>query len=189
MLDAAKRNKVADFVTPYNQNGRDFIPWSARKLLESDPVTVTLKPKTKKPKLEEAKNLRPTPPPTRYIRPRVFDHYVMNLPATAIEFLDAFQGIYAGHESLFAPHTAQKLPLIHVYCFSGNSKDELDDLRDICNRISEKIGYTITPEDRVGGSGNQELELEIFNVRLVSSSKQQFCASFRLPREVAFRAM
>jgi tRNA (guanine37-N1)-methyltransferase len=111
----------------------------------------------------------------------------MNLPATAIEFLDAFPGVYAGRESLFAPHTSQRLPKVHVYCFSGHSENELDDHIDICQRISERIGYTITPEDRVGGSGNLSIELSIHNVRLVSPKKQMFCASFRLPAEVAFK--
>jgi tRNA (guanine37-N1)-methyltransferase len=77
--------------------------------------------------------------------------------------------------------------MVHVYCFSGNSDNEVDDHIDICQRISERIGYKITIDDCVGGSGDQEVELAIHNVRLVSPKKQMFCASFRLPREVAFR--
>lgn len=191
MEDAAKRNKVQQFVTPFNQDGRHFIRWSAKELLQSEPVTVSLKQKPrreKKPKgTEEQKQPPLQPVEEEYIRPSIFGHYVMNLPATAIEFLDAFAGVYAGHESLFTPHTSQPLPMIHVYCFSGHSENELDDHTDVCQRVSERIGYTITPEDRVGGSGNPALELEIHNVRLVSPKKQMFCASFRLPREVAFR--
>lgn len=184
MQDAVKRNKVQEFVTPFNDDGRRFIRWSAKELLELGPVTVTLEPRVKRRRTEPQP---PMPPPEQYTRPTIFDHYVMNLPATAIEFLDAFPGVYAGKESLFAPHTSQALPMIHVYCFSGASENELDDHIDICQRISERIGYTITPEDRVGGRGNQDLELEIHNVRLVSPKKQMFCASFRVPREVAFR--
>jgi tRNA (guanine37-N1)-methyltransferase len=63
----------------------------------------------------------------------------------------------------------------------------VDDHKDICERVSERIGFTITPEDRVGGTGNPAIELDIFNVRLVSPKKQMFCASFRIPPEVAFR--
>ena len=184
MQDAVKRNKVQDFVTPFNDDGRRFIRWSAKELLEKGPVTVTLEPKVKRRRTQPQ---APMPPPEQYTRPTIFDHYVMNLPATAIEFLDAFPGVYAGKESSFAPQTSQALPMIHVYCFSGSSENEVDDHIDICQRISERIGYTITPEDRVGGSGNQDLELEIYDVRLVSPKKRMFCASFRLPKEVAFR--
>lgn len=195
MLDAIKRNKVEQFVTAFNLDGRDFIRRSAKELLESEPVVVTIEPKAKAKRSEKkaedgaasAPDSAPIPGAKRYVRPSTPDHYVMNLPATAIEFLDAFVGLYAGHELLFAPHTSRRLPMIHVYCFSGNSDNELDDHIDICKRISERIGFTVTPEDRVGGLGNQELELEIYNVRLVSPKKQMFCASFRLPKEVAFR--
>lgn len=180
MQDAIKRNKVDKFVTPHNQDGRDFIRSSARRLLES-PLTVTIEPKVRRSQKDTA------PPPEVFHRPTVFQHYVMNLPGNAIEFLDAFVGVYAGEEARFAPHTEQKLPTVHVYCFSGHSEDEHDDHVDICQRISERIGFEITTEDRVGGSGRQELELAIHNVRLVSPNKQMFCASFRLPEEVAFK--
>lgn len=190
MQDATKRNKVQDFVTPFNQDGREFIRFAAKSLLEADPVTVTIQPKggrrDKKSKTNDGKAIE-QPPARKYVRPQFVDHYVMNLPATAIEFVDAFQGLYTGKEELFTPHTSQKLPMVHVYCFSGNSDNEVDDHKDICERVSERIGFTITPEDRVGGTGNPAIELDIFNVRLVSPKKQMFCASFRIPPEVAFR--
>ncbi|OQE29658.1 hypothetical protein PENSTE_c002G04648 [Penicillium steckii] len=190
MEDAVQRNKVTDFVTPFNKDGRDFIRDSAKQLLEAEPVTVTIQPKMrrdKKRKHTDESQVQSQAPAQVYERPSVVDHYVMNLPATAIEFLDAFQGVYAGQEARFEPHTSQKLPMVHVYCFSGHSDNEVDDHVDICERISERIGYKITPEDRVDGSGNSAIELAIFNVRLVSPKKQMFCASFRIPPEVAFR--
>ncbi|OOG00141.1 hypothetical protein ASPCADRAFT_204026 [Aspergillus carbonarius ITEM 5010] len=187
MLDAIQRNKADKFVTPFNKDGREFIRWSAHALLES-PHTVTVEPKIRRSKKAAAEEKgQQLPQPEVFHRPNVFHHYVMNLPGNAIEFLDAFVGVYAGKESLFAPHTSQPLPMVHVYCFSGHSEDEHDDHVDVCQRISERIGHTITTEDRVGGSGNQEIELAIHNVRLVSPNKQMFCASFRLPKEVAFR--
>lgn len=182
MQDAIPRNKVSDFVTPFNMDGREFIKFSAKSLEESEPVTVKIAPKQRRSKAAESQ-----PPPQVYDRPAIVDHYVMNLPATAIEFLDAFQGVYAGKEALFAPNTEQKLPMVHVYCFSGHSENEVDDHIDICERVSERIGYKITVEDCVGGSGNPDIELAIHNVRLVSPNKQMFCASFRLPADVAFR--
>ncbi|KAL3453620.1 hypothetical protein BJX65DRAFT_292635 [Aspergillus insuetus] len=186
MQYAIQKNKVEKFVTAFNMDGRHFIPWAAKELLKNKPLTVTLYAKARRPDTTPEKERKPAPPPEVYERPQVFDHYVMNLPGSAIEFLDAFRGVYAGHENLFAPHTDKPLPLVHVYCFSGHSENEHDDHVDICQRISERLGYTITTEDCVGGTGNPELELSIHNVRLVSPNKQMFCASFRLPREVAF---
>lgn len=189
MQDAIVRNKVQDFVTAFNMDGREFIRTSGQKLLDEKPLTVTIHPKMSREKKRqiEAGEKDPLPPPKTYTRPNVVDHYVMNLPATAIEFLDAFIGLYAGKEELFTPATAQKLPMVHVYCFSGHSEDEVDDHIDICQRISEQIGYKITVDDCVGGRGDPDVELDIHNVRLVSPKKQMFCASFRLPRDVAFR--
>lgn len=190
MEDAVQRNKVHQFVTPYNMDGRKFIRETA-KLMTSPSTKVVIQPRvpTSLKKAKPAGSGRtPAPPPQIYTRPPTVDHYVMNLPATAIEFLDAFVGVYAGMETHFEPHSpGQNLPMIHVYCFSGNSEDVRVDHEDVCKRISERMGFTLSPDDTVNGSGNRERELEIYNVRLVSPTKQMFCASFRLPKEVAFK--
>jgi len=102
----------------------------------------------------------------------------MNLPATAIEFLGSFKGLYHGHEELFEPYTETKLPRVHVHCFSTKSDDNIREGIEICERISEKLGYDIKPDDE---------DLEIYDVREVAPKKRMFCASFRLPAEVAFR--
>ncbi|KAJ5336863.1 uncharacterized protein N7506_004885 [Penicillium brevicompactum] len=188
MQDAVVRNKVQDFVTPSNMDGREFIRTSGQKLLDAEPLTITIQQKAHRDKKRKLENSAP-PPPQTYTRPNVVDHYVMNLPATAIEFLDAFPGLYAGKEELFTPSTGQKLPMIHVYCFSGHSDNEVDDHIDICERVSERIGYKITVDDCVGGSGDQDVELAIHNVRLVSPKKQMFCASFPPPPTHRKRAL
>lgn len=102
----------------------------------------------------------------------------MNLPATAIDFLGSFNGLYHGREDLFEPHTGSKLPMIHVHCFSTKSDDNVREGIEICQRISEKLGYEVKPGDE---------ELVIYDVREVAPKKRMFCASFRLPAEVAFR--
>jgi tRNA (guanine37-N1)-methyltransferase len=102
----------------------------------------------------------------------------MNLPATAIDFLGSFNGLYHGHEALFEPHTDRKLPMVHVHCFSTKSDDNVREHIDICQRITEKLGHEITPGDA---------ELNIHEVRDVAPKKRMFCASFRIPKEVAFR--
>ncbi|PGH14667.1 hypothetical protein AJ80_05848 [Polytolypa hystricis UAMH7299] len=203
-----ERNKVEDFVKGYNMDGREFIKKATKSLYTEKRAEVVVTMKQKLPLTQQQQQHQqqkeqkqqsrkskdgdrsPSPPSRRMLFktttltcPRTFDHYIMNLPASAIEFLDAFIGLYAGEQSLFQPTTDRKLPLIHVYCFSTNSADISIDHRDICERVSERLGFTITPED----IGSEERELEIHGVRLVSPSKRMFCASFRLPAEVAFK--
>lgn len=102
----------------------------------------------------------------------------MNLPATAIEFLHSFDGLYHGHEDLFEPKTEIKLPMVHVHCFSTKSDDNVKEGLEICERISKELRVTVKPDDK---------EMTIHEVRDVAPKKRMFCASFRLPREVAFR--
>jgi tRNA (guanine37-N1)-methyltransferase len=108
----------------------------------------------------------------------------MNLPASAISFLPAFHGLYAGHESLFAPYTETQLPMVHVHCFSTKSEDNVREARDICERISESLGARLVPKG--SAEGEEETEVEIHDVRDVAPLKRMFCASFRLPGSVAF---
>ena len=104
----------------------------------------------------------------------------MNLPASATTFLNEFIGIYHGHEDLFVPYTDTKLPMAHVYCFSTKSEDDKPAKVQICKEISERIGFIIQPEGK---------DMEIWNVRDVAPKVRMFCASFRLPPEVAFRVL
>jgi tRNA (guanine37-N1)-methyltransferase len=106
----------------------------------------------------------------------------MNLPASAIEFLHNYRGLYHGHEDLFEPHTETKLPIVHVHCFSAKTNDNTP-LKDICERINKEIGVMLKP-----GDAEKEGEVLIYDVRDVAPAKRMFCASFRLPREVAFAA-
>lgn len=69
--------------------------------------------------------------------------------------------------------------MVHVYCFSTKSDDNKAEEGKIYNEVSEQLGY------RTGGVGKDEME--IWDVRDVAPQKRMFCASFRLPAEVAFR--
>ncbi|CAK8563331.1 unnamed protein product [Lathyrus sativus] len=87
-----------------------------------------------------------------------FDHVIMNLPASAVQFLDAFRGLiqrkyWKGH-----------LPWIHCYCF---------------------IRATETPESIIAVAESalnaSILDSRFHRVRDVAPNKAMFCLSFRLP--------
>lgn len=106
----------------------------------------------------------------------------MNLPASAIEFLHNFRGLYEGKEELFGPHTETLLPMIHCHCFAAKLDND-EPIQDIIGRIEKEIGVVLRP-----GDGEKEGELTLQEVRDVAPKKRMFCASFRLPAQVAFAA-
>ncbi|EGY21652.1 tRNA (guanine-N(1)-)-methyltransferase [Verticillium dahliae VdLs.17] len=99
---------------------------------------------------------------------------------SATTFVRQFRGLYHDHEALFAPHTPAKLPLVHVHCFAVKQDDDVP-LLDICDRIFREIGVRFKP-----GDAENDGEMSIYNVRDVAPKKRMFCASFRIPPEVAF---
>ena len=128
---------------------------------------------------QPASTVKPT---ATLVSPKVFNHYILNLPASAITFLPAFIGLYAGREDLFRPSTDAKLPTIHVHCFSTKSDDNKAEEIKICQQVSEQLGYEMRP-----GDIETEGAVQVWDVRDVAPLKRMFCASFRLPGEVAFR--
>jgi tRNA (guanine37-N1)-methyltransferase len=146
----------------------------------------------------------------KIVQPKVFQHYVLNLPASAIAFLSSFVGLYPPEMRNTLPD-GTKMPLIHVHTFS--TKDELEDtlegdkedteplvnavsdiklsggsekskgaVEKICAAISEQLGYTMCP-----GAVDEDGGVEVYDVRDVAPKKRMFCATFRLPEAVAFR--
>ncbi|KAG5922246.1 tRNA(m(1)G37)methyltransferase [Claviceps africana] len=180
--DILKRNKVTDFVTPFNEDGHDFIKQAADGVLEASRRGDFALIKPAKVSRSVPRELQPEP--KRVPVPPTVSHYVMNLPASALEFLHNFKGLYQGHEELFYPHTETKLPLIHAHCFAVKAEaDDTTPLDDICQRIYHEIGVQLRP-----GDAEKEGEVAIHEVRDVAPAKRMFCATFRLPREVAFAA-
>ncbi|KAK4461097.1 hypothetical protein QBC42DRAFT_270809 [Cladorrhinum samala] len=177
-LDAAiKKNKVSQYVTPSCSDGHDFIRQSADVVLEAHRQKKHAVIQPKRPKGDKSK----TPLPNQHVYvPATISHFVMNLPAIAIEFLGSYRGIYHGQESLFEPATDKKLPMVHVHCFSFKAQDETP-INDICERVTKYLGHPMKP-----GDPDNEGEVSIHNVRNVAPAKSMYCASFRIPREVAF---
>lgn len=187
MKDAVKRNKVDNFVHPFCEDGHTFIKSTADDLLAltaSGENTITIPSKTRRSRTNPAST--PIPAPKIITIPQTISHFVMNLPATAISFLPSFSGLYAGSEALFAPNTETKLPMVHVHCFSTKSDDNVKESLEIAERVSKELGV----EMRVGKEEEMGEENVVFvrEVRDVAPKKRMFCASFRVPREVAFRS-
>lgn len=183
LCNAINVNKVTKYVHASNTDGVEFIKSATQKLLKEQ-RTITKKPHIIVPRSappEEREKLKAeiTAKSTYIHEPSTFDHYLMNLPATGIDFLPAFKGLYHGHESLFAPILGRKLPMIHVYTFQARHEDENEERVELRKRISGCIGYDLTEEAD---------ELYLHRARLVAPNKLYYCASFRLPAAVAFAA-
>lgn len=181
LVDNIKINKVGDFVKSYNTDGAEFIRKASADLLKTE-YSVAIYPKTKFSRSAPQNNKRPEPVKT-LVQPPIFSHYVMNLPASAITFLPSFIGLYSNIPGMPAAEikkllTHHKLPMIHVHCFSTKSDDNVAEIKRICEEISQQLQYEITPETP---------DVTIWDVRDVAPKKRMFCASFRLPEDVAFR--
>ncbi|EGP92154.1 uncharacterized protein MYCGRDRAFT_35337 [Zymoseptoria tritici IPO323] len=176
LQDAIKRNKVHDYVQPFNEDGRTFVHSAVAALAKEDrSVGITKK--------VSRKDMTAKPEVVQTIKqPRTFDHFVMNLPASAITFLPSFIGMYSPsvRETL---GDEIKMPLIHVYCFSTKSDDNAEEGVKICEEISRQLQHEVKPGKIADGG------VEIYDVRDVAPKKRMFCASFRLPEEVAYRTL
>ncbi|KAF9879120.1 Met-10+ like-protein [Colletotrichum karsti] len=176
---AVEKNKVSQYVRPYNLDGRKFIQEAVHQVYDASTRGdgAVIKPKQSRSKPENA-----PPEPKRIPIPPTISHFVMNLPASAYTFVHHYRGIYKGREELFEPHTSVKLPMVHVHCFALKSDDEVP-LNDILQRVHDELGVRF----RLGDADNHG-EMTIYNVRDVAPKKRMFCASFRIPPEVAFAA-
>lgn len=182
LCDAITRNKVSNFVCAFQSDGADFIKTATHRLLRQQ-RTFTKRPFINIPRsatpAEKEKLLTDVAAKSSELRePPTFDHYIMNLPATGIDFLPAFKGIYHGHERLFAPINGRRLPMVHVYTFQARYDEEDQERAELQKRLSESIGFELSDAD----------EVYLHRARLVAPNKLYYCASFRLPAAVAFAA-
>jgi tRNA (guanine37-N1)-methyltransferase len=204
LVDGIRKNKVSEFVRPFCEDGRDFICRAADEVLEASrkgecavlPIKVPRSQQQRsRSKSPTGRKQPPKPKEERIPIPPTISHFVMNLPASAIDFLPSYRGLYHGHEDLFHPATSTRLPMIHVHCFGPKADDETPAL-DVCERISLTLGVRARPakegedpaeaEDRVGEDGVPEVVVGVHLVRAVAPAKSMYCASFRLPAKVAF---
>ncbi|KAF9370172.1 tRNA(m(1)G37)methyltransferase [Podila verticillata] len=185
MLENAKLNKIQNNLHIYNMDGREFIRKAVEDLEKNGyrPANMVMPTNNKGKKDTKAAT---TPTPSTVTKPeteptsevstsstpafKTFDHFVMNLPATAIEFLDAFRGLFKGREAQITQPKVQ-LPMIHCHCFSKSETPE-DDVRE---RVESVMGGKLERDS-----------VHLHWVRKVAPNKDMYCISFRLPAEIAF---
>ncbi|KAG9037407.1 tRNA(m(1)G37)methyltransferase [Tulasnella sp. JGI-2019a] len=176
-----ERNKVQPWIRVSCEDGREFIRGSTSQIWR-EPFQHTDSPRSLKQKQKAARRARETgvgplsedlqhrPQPRRRI-----DHFVMNLPATAIEFLGAFRGVFKPlHDAdpkEFDAVYGDVMPMVHCHCFTkeleGPGAEE-----DLRKRVAAHMGAEL-PTDAI-----------FHFVRRVAPNKDMYCISFRLPRDV-----
>ncbi|KAG1950380.1 tRNA (guanine(37)-N1)-methyltransferase [Pimephales promelas] len=136
----AKLNKVDRKITSFNMDGRDFIRGPVRERLPA--------------LMKESQKI----------------HVVMNLPALAIEFLDAFRGLLDPEPDQSLSRQDDNLPQVHCYGFSK----EDDAQRDVVERAEASLKISL------------QGQCSVHLVRNVAPNKEMMCVSFTLPREVLY---
>ncbi|ORX49275.1 guanine(37)-N1-methyltransferase, partial [Piromyces finnis] len=184
-----ENNKLVNKVFSYNLDGRDFIKNSLNYLNDKSVQSKVIEQRRKdkieairrKLKKHNVKNTNNVPEKenvnnynedlfkTENDSPVLFQHYVMNLPAIAIEFLDAFRGIFKEYKGKIK---FEQFPTIHCHCFSAAE----DRHSEIKSRVEAALGHTL----------DDKYIKEIYFVRSVAPNKDMYCISFVLPPEVAF---
>lgn len=168
------KNRTQNGVGCFCQDGREFIRESVKRVWKQE-VGMTWQGVTEsrtKAEREKRRQRQATastlgsipqaapseesPEATSSVTPpsRLPDHYIMNLPASAIEFLDAFIGLYTGlgeaveggREAVEAEmqrkassSSGTPRPVVHVHTFT---KDLEDPAGDICRRANSALGLS-----------------------------------------------
>mmetsp|Transcript_17974 Transcript_17974/g.23499 ORF Transcript_17974/g.23499 Transcript_17974/m.23499 type:complete len:474 (-) Transcript_17974:35-1456(-) len=102
------------------------------------------------------------------------DHIVMNLPASALTFLDALQGAFTASAVNARPG---KLPMVHCHCFTSK-KDDKERRDDVIQRAETYLGGSLEPYE--------VNEVQVRNVRDVAPNKFMMCLHFRVPESIAY---
>lgn len=129
--------QVSDLVRSSCEDGRDFIRNAVSRVLEN-PFPAYCGPKLSRTQERQQKRQRgkessdahsigtgATAVPISSPRNKI-THFVMNLPDSALEFLDAFRGILTPceNERLFDGVYAT-MPMVHCYCFTRELDPDL----------------------------------------------------------------
>ncbi|EGW35503.1 uncharacterized protein SPAPADRAFT_58742 [Spathaspora passalidarum NRRL Y-27907] len=184
-------NNAGLFTRAFNLDGREFIRQSPKLLYDLYTKTPVIQQKRivrRKVPAEEPGQPAKSVKEEKIIEmkvPKFYKHYVMNLPDSALTFLDEFVGLYGRY-----PEIAQdlkqdpefQLPMIHVHCFEKFEIDEEPPMEELHRRVYDKIV-------RLMGYELDFSKMEFHHVRQVAPTKPMFCVSFELPEELAFKVV
>ncbi|SCV05025.1 LANO_0G16842g1_1 [Lachancea nothofagi CBS 11611] len=186
MVDNIEENKVGSFVKPSNLDGREFIRESPRLLAEwfrknGGQVIIPGGKRYKDQKTGETKRTESQTIPI----PQFYHHYVMNLPDSALTFLDEFVGLYSRFPDVI--ENVKKLPdfdapWIHCHCFEKYDAEERPEptMSDLHRRLHARVKQIMKVDDTV--LPFEQLQFHL--VRKVAPTKPMFCVSFKLPDEL-----
>ncbi|KAG2155495.1 Met-10+ like-protein-domain-containing protein [Suillus clintonianus] len=174
-------NKVASLVRASCEDGRDFIKKVVARAMEhpfpayTGPKLSKMQEKEEKRRLQLAKSSQPAAlAPVDQSPRQAISHFVMNLPDSAIEFLDSFRGILLeGTSERDLSGIYASMPMVHCHCFTRELQPDRAEA-DIRQRVESKLGHKL------------DAEVALHMVRSVAPNKDMYCISFRLPRDVAF---
>lgn len=111
---------------PFCEDGREFIRQAFNRAWDDPLAPVPLRKLSRSEQKEIRAGQRPAPVPGP--RRNRIGHFVMNLPDTAILFLDAFRGVLSrantGGRDLSGRYDENSMPMVHTHCFTRELEPE-----------------------------------------------------------------
>lgn len=161
LKENARKNHVSNAVEAYNLDGREFLVSVSQRLVGELVERLT------RGKAELGADGMV----------EVYSHVIMNLPGSAVEFLDVFRGLFTciplQHRHIIS------MPFIHCYCFVKFETPEAKTAEELERAALKAVSQHLSED--VSGS---ECVVEV--VRSVAPNKTMMRVSFRLPQQVAY---